>query len=93
MQRGLKITYEGTKKDDGWGQDMEKIFVNGEPLHQYIQKESIHNLFKDNLLTLCKNFDKRVHKFLNIIVMKNKKMPVSHYNYRVEFQMRGAGML
>ena len=91
MQRGLKITYEGTKKDDKWGQDMTKIFVDGEPLLQYIERESIHELFKKNILALCKNFDKRVHVFLNVIVKKNHKMPVSHYNYRVEFQMRGAG--
>ena len=38
------------------------------------------------------NFDKRVHAFINRIVMaESSPMHTEFYHYRVEFQMRGAG--
>merc|ERR1712082_412301 len=40
------------------------------------------------------HFNKRVQEFIKNIVMNkagSNKMPVKYYNYRVEFQLRGAG--
>jgi hypothetical protein len=60
-------------------------------MDEYLKQHNLHNLIRENILTLTRNFDKRVHAFLKHIVCgTNADMGVSFYNYRVEFQLRGA---
>ena len=52
----------------------------------------LHTLVKENVFTITKVFDKRVHNFIkHIIFGKNSPMKARHYQYRIEFQSRGAG--
>ena len=68
-----------------------KIVVDGIPLESFIKDINLHTLIRENLLSLTRNFDKRVHSFLKHIVMgSNSGMCMQKYNYRVEFQLRGA---
>ena len=60
-------------------------------MKDFIKHENIHELLKENILALTKNFNNRVQEFVRTIVLKDKDMHVDFYNYRVEFQMRGAG--
>ena len=47
---------------------------------------------RKNILTATLNFNNRVQEFIKHIIMNPKGgMCVEYYNYRVEFQMRGAG--
>ena len=81
IQRGHRITF----KD-------EMAYVNDQPIEEYLENENLHDLIKDHVLTMTRNFDRRVHAFVkNIIMGSNSPMHVKFYNYRVEFQVRGAG--
>ena len=107
QQQGLKIEYEPVVQDmsdqEGKGTDgkysykKDNIFVrtnDGDkiPLHDFLSKEDLPKIVKDNLLTLTKIFDKRVHAFISKIVMaQSNPMKTKFYHYRVEFQKRGAG--
>ena len=52
---------------------------------------SKHQLIKDNLLNSTLNFHHRLKMFLKHIVLSNgSSLTLSHYNYRIEFQLRGA---
>ena len=70
----------------------EQCFVDGMPLEEFLQKEeniSKHEYIRRNILNVTLNFDKRVKEFIKTIVMnKNSPLPVTKYNYRVEFQLR-----
>ena len=67
-------------------------FINDQPLATYLENENLHDLIKDHVLTVTRNFDRRVHAFIKHIIMgNNQPMHVKVYNYRVEFQVRGAG--
>ena len=56
-----------------------------------MKDERVHELIKKNLLTVTKVFDKRVHHFINNILMaQGNPMAVRYYHYRLEFQLRGA---
>ena len=69
-----------------------QICINGVPLHEHLKNMNKHELIKDNVMIITQNFDKRVRSFFKHIVMgKNEPMKVKFYNYRVEFQLRGAG--
>ena len=79
---------------------LEKCFVSekgGEPrsLDEFLAEEQNSSKFefiRQNVLSATLHFDNRVSEFFKHIVMSKKsKMPVQYYNYRVEFQMRGAG--
>ena len=62
------------------------------PLKEYLENENLHEMVKENILAITMNFDKRVHAFINKIVMgKKSPMNTKFYHYRVEFQARGAG--
>ncbi len=66
------------------------------PLLEFLEKEenkSKYEFIRKNVLTATQNFNHRVQEFIkNIVMAKNgTKMPVLYYNYRVEFQLRGAG--
>ena len=66
-------------------------------LNEYIQDErfsndSRHAQIRKHVLTATRNFDNRVKEFMKHIVMsKENPMNTKLYNYRVEFQARGAG--
>ena len=86
-QEGKHIEYNSSKYDDP-----SIITIDGEPFEDYVKRESIHELVKDNVLTATRCFDQRVKAFIKHIIQgKNTSMCVKHFNYRVEFQLRGAG--
>ena len=91
-QKGLDITFEKampmSKGTLGFMPD--KVLVDGTPLEEYLSNESLSNLVRDNVLTVTRNFDHRVDCFMKRIVMSNPKLNAQFFNYRVEFQMRGA---
>ena len=84
-QEGHTVSYE---IHDG----EEIILVNGQPIQQYVKDQNLHEMVRQNVPTVARNFNQRVRSMLKHIVMgKNSPMCVEFYNYRVEFQMRGAG--
>ena len=86
-QEGKRIEYNSSKYDDP-----SIITIDGEPFEDYVKRESIHELVKDNVLTATRCFDQRVKTFIKHIIQgKNSPMCVKYFNYRVEFQLRGAG--
>ena len=51
-----------------------------------------HTQIRKNVLTATRNFDSRVKEFVTHVIMaKENPMNTKIYNYRVEFQARGAG--
>ena len=79
---------------------LEKCFVSekgGIPrsLDDFLAEKQNLNKFefiRQNVLSATLHFDHRVNEFFkHIVLSKKSKMPVQYYNYRVEFQMRGAG--
>ena len=86
-QEGKHIEYNSSKYDDP-----SIITINGEPFEDYVKRESIHELVKNNVLMATRCFDQRVKAFIKHIIQgKNSPMCVKYFNYRVEFQLRGAG--
>jgi len=87
-QLGKEVSFKsGTQTNT-----IEDVLINGEPLEEYIAKENQHNLVQNHVLAVTRIFDHRVKAFFNNIVMgKHSPMKVQFYNYRVEFQLRGAG--
>ena len=86
-QEGKEITYED---DEETGET--KIMVEGVPLEEYLDSDMTKKLLKENVLTVAKNFDKRVKAFMSQIVLNdNAPLKVLHYTYRTEFQNRGHG--
>ena len=54
--------------------------------------EGKHEFIRKSILNSTRNFDNRVKNFIKTIIMsKYNEMHASFYNYRVEFQLRGAG--
>ena len=72
---------------------VEKCYVNNMPLDVFLERnESKHEFIRKNILTATLNFNHRVQEFIKTIIMNEYgEMCVNYYNYRVEFQMRGAG--
>ena len=86
-QEGKHIEYDSSQFDDP-----SIITINGEPFEDYVKRESVHELVKNNVLTATRCFDQRVKAFIKHIIQgKNSPMCVKYFNYRVEFQLRGAG--
>ena len=72
--------------------DLNEVKINGIDLDQYLETINLHDLIKQNVPLLTRCFDKRVHAFIkHVICGKNSPMNVEYYNYRAEFQLRGAG--
>ena len=71
----------------------ERCQVDGVSLEEFLEKnESKHEFIRKNILTATLNFNNRVQEFIKLIIMNSEgDMCVEYYNYRVEFQMRGAG--
>ena len=84
-QEGAKVTIE----DDG---DVgHNVFINDVPLDDYLEDINQHEKVRENVMTITRNFDQRVKAFVREIMMgHNQPLNVSVYNYRVEFQLRGA---
>ena len=92
-QRNLNISFEkAVPISEGILSYMpDKVLVNGVPIDEYLANHSLSQLVRENILTVSRNFDHRVDCFIKRIVMNNKTMHAKFFNYRVEFQMRGAG--
>ena len=72
------------------------LLLDGQPWEDYLQQNgvefNVHEEMRKNVLTLTRNFNQRVKMFVkNIVKGDNNPMNVKYYNYRVEFQSRGAG--
>ena len=107
QQRGLKISYEpvpqepqdkdGKGPDGKWSYKKDNIFVHQDggkkvPLREFLEKEDLHEMVRQNVLTITMIFDKRVHSFMsNILRAPSSPLKMKYYHYRVEFQIRGAG--
>ena len=72
---------------------IEYVYIDEMSLEEFLEKhESKHEFIRKNILSATLNFNHRVQEFIkNIIMKKDGYMPVEYYNYRVEFQIRGAG--
>ena len=72
---------------------LEFCTIDGVPMEEFLQQEvnqSLHEFIRQNILTATLNFNNRVTEFIQRIVLnKNGPFSVQHYNYRVEFQLRG----
>jgi ATP-dependent DNA helicase PIF1 len=89
--RGLDVKYE-VLSDKIQKTTKTVITVDGTPMEEYLTDHNLHEMVREEVLTITRSFDHRVHCFINHIVMgKNSPMKVQFYNYRVEFQLRGAG--
>ena len=58
------------------------------------ENQTKYEFVRRNVLSATMHFDKRVQEFRKNIIMNktaSNQMPVKYYNYRVEFQLRGAG--
>ena len=68
-----------------------QIYINDMPLEEYLKTRNLHETVRENILIITRNFDQRVKAFVREILMgQNQPMNVGVYNYRVEFQLRGA---
>ena len=71
--------------------EKETILVDGEPLEKLLSHRSLHDLVRENVLIVTRNFNNRVRAMVkNVMIGKNNPMHSTFYNYRVEFQVRGA---
>ena len=92
----LKVTYV---KDNSTDEIKTMITIGEETitLQEYLNdkrfcNDTRHTQIRKNVLTATRNFDNRVKEFMKHIVMsKDNPMNTKLYNYRVEFQARGAG--
>ena len=90
-QRGCKISFIPLEVKSKTSFEPDKILINDIPLEDFMGNENKTDLFKNNVLTLTRIFDKRVHSFIkNIVCGPNSPFCVQYYTYRVEFQVRGA---
>ena len=93
---GVKISYE---KDSDTDEIQVFVTVDGETLtlSDYLKdsrfcNDSRHEQIRKSVLNATRNFDHRVKVFFKHILMsKDNPMNPQYFNYRVEFQMRGAG--
>ena len=85
MLRGHDITYTNE-----YGQ--EQFYVDDLPLDDFLKAyPNKHEFIRNSLLNATLNFQHRVKMFIKHIVMsKSSSLTVSYYNYRIEFQLRGA---
>ena len=88
----FKVTYQTRDNDD-----FEDVRINGEKLETFLKDtvdQSLHETIRQNVLTATRNFNHRIKMFFKHIVKgKDNPMSVRFFNYRIEFQGRGAGHL
>ena len=85
LLEGHKITYESIE-------GKEVFYVDGTPLDDFLNAyPSKHEFIRNNLLNATRNFQHRLRMFLkHIMLSKGSPLTLSHFNYRIEFQLRGA---
>ena len=49
------------------------IYIDGIPINDFLANENAHNLVKNNVLTITKNFDHRVQMFKKHVLMGEKQ--------------------
>ncbi len=87
-QNGVPVSFEKNVANPN-GPDL--VFANGIPLADYLAHENLHEMIRQNVLTVTRNFDYRIKAFMrNIVMGRNNAMRVQYYTYRIEFQARGA---
>merc|ERR1711874_272451 len=83
----IKWTY----KDDHGNEKETKVVTLQEYLKKYML-ESTHETIRKSVLNATRNFNHRVKAFYRHIVKgSSNRMSIGFYNYRIEFQDRGAG--
>ena len=67
--------------------------MDGIPLTEFIaQNEGQHEFIRKNILNATRIFEDRVKEFIkNIIMSEFGAIPCDFYNYKSEWQLRGAG--
>ena len=93
-QLGHTVSFEKSGTTDHMYDDPCVVMIDGEPMEDFLSKNypDLHKLVRENIFTITKVFDKRVQNFIKKIVFgKNGPMKAQHYQYRIEFQSRGAG--
>ena len=85
LLNGHKVTFESI---DG----KEDFYIDDKPLDEFLKAyPSKHEFIRNNLLNATLNFQQRLRMFLkHIMLSKGSTLTMSHYNYRIEFQIRGA---
>ena len=73
----------------------EEVRINGLSIDEFLKQNTTkHQFIMSNLLTATRNYNQRVKAFIKTIVMNAcSAMRVKFWNYRVEFQLRGMGMI
>ena len=92
---GILLSYDG---DENTEEITTKLVIGEETLtiDEYLTDkrfcdDSRHAQIRKNVLEATRNFDNRVKSFVkNIIMAKDNPMNTKPYNFRVEFQARGA---
>ena len=84
------------REDSDESQPEVELLIDGIPMDEYFEQNNIqiniHDEMRKNVLTLTRHFDHRVKMFMkNIVIGDNNPMNVQYFNYRIEFQARGAG--
>ena len=87
---------ESHEEDSDESQPEVELLIDGIPMDEYFEHNNIqiniHDGMRKNVLTLTRHFDHRVKMFMkNIVMGDNNPMNVQYFNYRIEFQARGAG--
>ena len=72
-----------------WDGKEESIHVNGIPLKEFCSNLPKTKMLMDNIVVITQMFDNRVKAFIKNIFASNPSLPIKHYSYRIEFQMRG----
>merc|ERR1711874_328403 len=80
-----------TYKDDHGNEKETKVVTLQEYLKKYML-ESTHETIRKSVLNATRNFNHRVKAFYRHVVKgSSNRMSIGFYNYRIEFQDRGAG--
>ena len=72
--------------------NFDEVKVDGISLMEFmIKNDGQHEFIRKNIVNATRVFQYRVRMFIkNVVMAKFSAIPVSYYNYRVEFQLRGA---
>jgi len=90
-QDGHHVSYKTNKDPNKLVIQNDEIFIDDIPVDEFLAQTNLHELAKKNVLNITRIFDHRVQMFIrHIMTGKANPMNVKFYNYRVEFQMRGA---
>ena len=82
---GHKVTFECINGN-------EEFYIDEKPLDEFLKAfPSKHEMIRNNLLNATLNFQHRLKMFLkHVVLSKGSALTLSDYNYRIEFQLRGA---